>query len=175
MDLHALLKQIEHDSQFRQHITHWRHLPARPAKYADYPSGIDGRLVEALRQRGIERLYTHQVAAIEAAQRGDHVVVVTPTASGKTLCYNLPVLSAMLGDLAARALYLFPTKALAQDQLAELRELDTVLGHSFDAQTYDGDTPPSSRITRGGRDSSRGCATSCSTRSIPTAVYLAPT
>ena len=145
MELQALLEQIEHDSQFRRHITHWRHLPARPAQYAEYPHEIDRRLVEALRQRGIEHLYTHQAAAIDVAQRGKHVVVVTPTASGKTLCYNLPVLNTMLGDPVARALYLFPTKALAQDQLAELRELDTVLDHSFEAQTYDGDTPPSSR------------------------------
>ncbi len=145
MDLQELLERIEHDSQLARRITHWRHLPARPAQYAEYPPGIDRRLVDALSQRGIERPYTHQAAAIEAALRGDHVVVVTPTASGKTLCYNVPVLNTLLGDPTARALYLFPTKALAQDQLAELRELDTALGHSLEAQTYDGDTPPSSR------------------------------
>ena len=145
MDLQGLLEQIEHDSQLARCITHWQHLPARPAQYAECPSGIDRRLVEALRQRGIERLYTHQASAASAALRGQNVVVVTPTASGKTLCYNLPVLNTALADPAARALYLFPTKALAQDQLAELRQMDAALGCSLEAQTYDGDTPPSSR------------------------------
>ena len=145
MSLEALLDQIERDSQLARRITHWRHLPARPPHYAHYPSNIDRRLTDALRQRGIGRPYTHQAAAVEAALCGENVVVVTPTASGKTLCYNLPVLNTMLADPSARALYLFPTKALAQDQLAELREIDTTLGHKFEAQTYDGDTPQSSR------------------------------
>jgi DEAD/DEAH box helicase domain-containing protein len=145
MSLEALLEQIERDPQLARRITHWRHLPPRPPRHARYPSSIDRRLAEALRGRGIESPYTHQAAAVEAAFRGENVVVVTPTASGKTLCYNLPVLNTMLTDPSARALYLFPTKALAQDQLAELREMDTALGHEFEAQTYDGDTPQSSR------------------------------
>ena len=145
MNLEALLDQIEQDSQLARRITHWQHLPSRPAQYAPYPSSIDRNLAEALRQRGIERLYAHQAAAVEAALRGENVVVVTPTASGKTLCYNLPVLNTMLAEPLARALYLFPTKALAQDQLAELREIDEALGSRFEAQTYDGDTPQSSR------------------------------
>ncbi len=145
MSLEVLLNQIEQDTQLARCITHWQRLPARPPQYGDYPAGIDGHLVEALRQRGIERLFTHQAAAVEAALRGENVVVVTPTASGKTLCYNLPVLNTLLADPVARALYLFPTKALAQDQLAELRAIDTALGHHFETQTYDGDTPQSSR------------------------------
>jgi DEAD/DEAH box helicase domain-containing protein len=145
MSLEALLDQIEHDSQFARRITHWQHLPPRPPHYARYPSSIDRRLAETLRQHGIESPYTHQAAAVEATLRGENVVVVTPTASGKTLCYNLPVLNAMLADPLARALYLFPTKALAQDQLAELRRIDAALGHAFEAQTYDGDTPQSTR------------------------------
>lgn len=145
MSLEALLEQLEQDSQLARRITHSRHLPLRPPQYAKYPPGIDWHLVEALRRRGLEHLYTHQAVAVGAALRGENVVVVTPTASGKTLCYNLPVLNTILADSAARALYLFPTKALAQDQLAELREIDAALGHSFEAQTYDGDTPASSR------------------------------
>jgi len=145
MSLEALLGQIEQDAQLSRCITHWQRLPPRPPHYAPYPPGIDPRLAEALRRRGIERPYTHQATAVEAALRGENVVVVTPTASGKTLCYNLPVLNSLLADPRARALYLFPTKALAQDQLAELRELDAALGCHLEPQTYDGDTPQSSR------------------------------
>ena len=126
-------------------ITHWRHLPSHPALFSDFPTGLDPRLTDALHDHGIERPYTHQAEAIEAALRGENVTVVTPTASGKTLCYNLPVLNTLLGDSSARALYLFPTKALAQDQLAELRALEAALGGGLEAQTYDGDTPQSAR------------------------------
>jgi ATP-dependent helicase YprA (DUF1998 family) len=101
-------------------ITAVRRLPARQAVYADFPDGIDSRLARVLAARGVTRPYTHQAEAIAHALAGRHVVVTTPTASGKTLCYNAPVLSAILRDPSARALYLFPTKALAQDQLAEL-------------------------------------------------------
>ncbi len=142
MSLQAVLDEIERDTQLARRITHWRHLKPRPGRYADYPAGIEPRLVAALRERGIEQLYTHQAAAVEAALRGENVVVVTPTASGKTLCYNLPVLNALLREPSARALYLFPTKALAQDQLAELRA--SSLPPSIFA-TYDGDTPQSRR------------------------------
>jgi DEAD/DEAH box helicase domain-containing protein len=106
---------------------------------------VPAALAEALRRRGIERLYTHQAQAFELAAAGRDLVVVTPTASGKTLCYNLPVLSRVLERPEARALYLFPTKALAQDQLAELTELNGALGGILRAHTYDGDTPPNAR------------------------------
>jgi DEAD/DEAH box helicase domain-containing protein len=149
MSLNQVLDQIEHDAQLARRITHWRHLHARPGCYADFPAGIDARLVEMVRQRGIEHLYTHQAAAVEAALRGEHVVVVTPTASGKTLCYNLPVLNILLANPSARALYLFPTKALAQDQLAELTALagtqPPISTLQSLASTYDGDTPQSAR------------------------------
>ena len=105
------------------HVTAVRRLPAAAAEYADWPEGIHPEVVGALRRRGIEQVYSHQAEAMRHALDGQHVVVVTPTASGKTLCYNGPVLSAILSDPAARALYLFPTKALAQDQLAELHAL----------------------------------------------------
>jgi DEAD/DEAH box helicase domain-containing protein len=155
MSLEQILDEIERDPRLARRITHWRRLPPRPGQYAEFPPGIDRRLVEALRGRGIERPYTHQARAVEAALDGENVVVVTPTASGKTLCYNLPVLDTLLADAAARALYLFPTKALAQDQLAELGALRVALeeagrgaisaGHRIEARTYDGDTPQSAR------------------------------
>src|SRR3990170_6315376 len=103
------------------HVTAVRRLPAAAAQYAPFPAALDARLLSALQARGISQLYTHQAEAIEHALAGRHVVVITPTASGKTLCYNAPVLDSILRDRSSRALYLFPTKALAQDQLAELQ------------------------------------------------------
>ena len=94
-----------------------------------------------LAARGIERLYVHQAEALESIRAGNDVVVVTPTASGKTLCYSLPTLQAIADDPAARALYIFPTKALGQDQVAEFTELSTAAGLTVSAATYDGDTP----------------------------------
>ena len=149
MSLEQILHEIESDPQLAQRITHWGHLPARTARFAETPSGIDTRLVAALHRRGIEQLYTHQARAAEAALRGENVVVVTPTASGKTLCYNLPVLNRLLSDPSAHALYLFPTKALAQDQLAELQAIIQELPSSATGRsplaTYDGDTPQANR------------------------------
>jgi DEAD/DEAH box helicase domain-containing protein len=120
-------------------------LPARPARYAPFPEFLHPDLRAVLARHGIERLYTHQVAAAETIQAGQHVVVVTPTASGKTLCYNLPVLDHILRDSQARALYLFPTKALAQDQVATLHALVTDLNVDIKTHTYDGDTPANAR------------------------------
>ncbi len=125
-------------------ITTVRQFPARPAVPAPFPSSLDPRLAEALRGRGIAQLYSHQARAWEVVAKGQHVVVVTPTASGKTLCYNLPVLEALLTQPDARVLYLFPTKALAQDQLAELEEIGRTLPE-LRMFTYDGDTPQDAR------------------------------
>jgi DEAD/DEAH box helicase domain-containing protein len=125
-------------------ITASRHFPARDAIYAPFPTTMDPRIVDALRARGIEQLYSHQARAWDLVQSGRHVVVVTPTASGKTLCYNLPVLQALMHQSDARALYLFPTKALAQDQLAELEQLAKQLP-DMRMFTYDGDTPQDAR------------------------------
>ena len=125
-------------------ITASRYFAARDAVYAPFPATMDPRIVEALRARGIEQLYSHQASAWDLVQSGRHVVVVTPTASGKTLCYNLPVLQALVHQPDARALYLFPTKALAQDQLAELEELAKKLPE-MRMFTYDGDTPQDAR------------------------------
>ncbi|HTI37943.1 MAG TPA: DEAD/DEAH box helicase [Vicinamibacterales bacterium] len=137
-------------------VTATRRLPAVAAQYAPFPSRTDARLRAALAARGIEQLYTHQAEAFEHALGGRNVVTITPTASGKTLCYNAPVLDAILKDPSTRALYLFPTKALAQDQLAELHALVELLmqqHHDEDAGavpeigvfTYDGDTPSDAR------------------------------
>jgi DEAD/DEAH box helicase domain-containing protein len=148
------------------HVTTVRHLPAVAAQYAPFPDSMDPRLVAALRARGIEQLYLHQAEAIRCALDGRHVVTVTPTASGKTLCYNAPVLDAILKDPSTRALYLFPTKALAQDQLAELQSLAEMLSQgsalphpalphsalpSIGVFTYDGDTPSDARRSIRGR------------------------
>lgn len=122
-----------------------RRLDELPARFADWPEGMHPDLVTELARRGIARPYTHQAQAIEHALAGRNTVVVTPTASGKTLCYNGPVLSTILRDRSARALYLFPTKALAQDQLDELYSLITGLGADVGTFTYDGDTPADAR------------------------------
>src|SRR5271166_4589460 len=126
-------------------LTAVRHYPARAAQWAEFPAWVHQDLRAAYAAKGIRQLYTHQAAAAEAVHAGKNVVVVTPTASGKTLCYNLPVLDAILSDSDARALYLFPTKALAQDQLAELYDLNQRLENRFGVFTYDGDTPSDAR------------------------------
>jgi DEAD/DEAH box helicase domain-containing protein len=140
----ALDRLLEQDD-FRRNLTLDRLLPARPARHAPFPAGLDQRLARVLAERGVTRLYSHQVEAVERVLRGEDVVVVTPTASGKTLCYNLPVLDAILRQPESRALYLFPTKALAQDQLAELHGLSGALQADVKTYTYDGDTPVSAR------------------------------
>ena len=135
------------------HVTAVRRLPAVAAQYAAFPDQLDARLTTALASRGIAQLYTHQAETIEHALAGRNAVVITPTASGKTLCYNAPVLNAILQDPSSRALYLFPTKALAQDQLAELQTMcETIAGAGEHAEqigvfTYDGDTPQDARRT----------------------------
>jgi DEAD/DEAH box helicase domain-containing protein len=125
-------------------ITATRHFPARPPVLVPLPSSLDPRIGEALRARGMGELYSHQARAWELIEKGHHVVVVTPTASGKTLCYNLPALQALVHQPDARVLYLFPTKALAQDQLAELEALARQLPE-MRMFTYDGDTPQDAR------------------------------
>ncbi|HET9704581.1 MAG TPA: DEAD/DEAH box helicase, partial [Vicinamibacterales bacterium] len=132
-------------------VTAVRRLPAIEAAYAPFPASIDPRLKAAFERRGVHQLYAHQAEAFEHVANGRQVVVTTPTASGKTLCYNLPVLDRILKNPAARALYLFPTKALAQDQMAELHELASAIGEidggDIGVHTYDGDTPQDARRT----------------------------
>jgi len=122
-----------------------RRQPATEGTFQDIPVFVDTRLRDALRKRGIERLYTHQAEAIEQIESGKNTVIVTPTASGKTLCYNLPVLNLLLRDPETRAMYLFPTKALAEDQLHGFQATADELGAEIRAFTYDGDTPQDAR------------------------------
>jgi len=136
-------------------VTAMKRLPAAEARFAPFPASLDARLVEGLAARGIGQLYSHQAEAIGHVLAGRNVVSVTPTASGKTLCYNAPVLDAILKDPSSRALYLFPTKALAQDQLAELHALSGQVTGGTDLDiavyTYDGDTPQDARRAIRGR------------------------
>lgn len=126
-------------------LTAVRHFPARAAQWAPFPAWVHPDLRAAYKAKGIDRLYSHQAAAAEAAHEAKNIVIVTPTASGKTLCYNLPVINAILENSDTRAIYLFPTKALAQDQLAEIHDLNQRLDNRFGVFTYDGDTPSDAR------------------------------
>lgn len=126
-------------------LTAVRYFPAREAQWAEFPAWVRAELKAAYADKGIRQLYTHQADAAERVHAARNVVVVTPTASGKTLCYNLPILNAILEDADTRALYLFPTKALAQDQLAELYDLNLRLENRVGVFTYDGDTPADAR------------------------------
>jgi DEAD/DEAH box helicase domain-containing protein len=137
----AVLDDVLADPSLARGVVHHAIVPPREARYAPFPDWLDPRIRAALASRGIDALYTHQAAAIEAVRAGQDVVVVTPTASGKTLCYTIPVLQALADDPAARALFLFPTKALGQDQVAAFAELSRAAGLEVAAATYDGDTP----------------------------------
>jgi DEAD/DEAH box helicase domain-containing protein len=136
---------MEGNGRFRENVRAVKHLPAAQGRFADYPDWVHPRLHQALEKRGIRRLYSHQAEAIEQVRRGRDVVLITPTASGKTLCYNLPVLQQILLEPDTRALYLFPTKALAQDQMHEIHGLIGELGADIKTFTYDGDTPDDAR------------------------------
>ena len=137
----SVLDGILDEPSLARGVTHHAVLPAREAIWQEHPDWLDPRIRAGLASRGIERLYSHQAEAIEAVRAGRDVVVVTPTASGKTLCYALPALQAIADDPAARALFLFPTKALGQDQVAEFSELSAAAGMTISTATYDGDTP----------------------------------
>ncbi|GAB7386794.1 ATP-dependent helicase MrfA [Bacillaceae bacterium] len=132
-------------SELMKQVVSWKVIPAKEARYAPFPEELDARIVSLLREKGIEALYIHQKKAYDEVRKGSNIVVVTPTASGKTLCYNLPVLQSILADDACRALYIFPTKALAYDQMNELNELIRRIEADIKCYTYDGDTPPSAR------------------------------
>ncbi len=144
--LDVLVQTIMADRNYEGQIVHTRYLPAREPRYRTLARPIKRPLARALHALGIRRLYTHQARAIDIARDGKHVVVATGTASGKTLCYNIPVLDTWLRDQKSRALYLFPTKALAQDQIRSLEALCATPGlESVRFATYDGDTPKADR------------------------------
>jgi len=144
MDTATFLKQIKKLPGYRDQVVHVERLPARGARYGRLDRRLPRALAGALRATGVQRLYSHQAEAINAVREGENVILSTATASGKTLTYNVPVLEAILKHPQARALYLFPTKALAQDQLRSLRELTVALGE-VPLGTYDGDTPRGAR------------------------------
>jgi DEAD/DEAH box helicase domain-containing protein len=141
LDAAQVLDESLDEPSLARGVVHHEVIPARPAELVDMPEWLDPRIRTGLHGRGIERLYRHQAEAIEAVRRHEDIVVVTPTASGKTLCYALPTLQAIADDPAARALFLFPTKALGQDQVAEFAELSRAADLAISAATYDGDTP----------------------------------
>jgi DEAD/DEAH box helicase domain-containing protein len=122
-----------------------RRVPAKAAVTAPMPEPVAPEIRTALAQRGIRDLYSHQAECFDLIHAGKNVVVVTPTASGKTLCYNLPVLNKLQNEPGARAMYLFPTKALAEDQLHEFQAVVDAMGSDIKAFTYDGDTPQDAR------------------------------
>ncbi|MDR1128454.1 MAG: DEAD/DEAH box helicase [Treponema sp.] len=161
MSQREALEQILKDPAFADNIVEDRLLPAREGVFLPFPDDLDKRIRSALESRGIGAIYSHQREVWDAVRAGNNVVVVTPTASGKTLCYNLPALQALLLDEKARALYLFPTKALSQDQQSELNELtgredpqgSLLASFNIKVMTYDGDTPGSLRVAA--RDSGR--------------------
>jgi DEAD/DEAH box helicase domain-containing protein len=143
--LQEILTDLKINEQFKENIVTWHTIEEKPAETVNLPDGLHSVLKSALNSRGIEQLYTHQKSAYEKIIEGKSIVAVTPTASGKTLCYNLPVLQTILENSNARALYMFPTKALAQDQKSEINEIIQAAGVDINSYTYDGDTPANIR------------------------------
>jgi DEAD/DEAH box helicase domain-containing protein len=140
------VKSLKESADYRDILSHYEYVPPKPVEYYQDDPGLPGSLVQALTRLGIGRLFHHQGEALAAVRKGKHLLVATPTASGKTLIYNLPVLATLMAEPQSRALYLFPLKALEQDQLKALRELDAALPSPFlSAAIYDGDTPPAAR------------------------------
>jgi len=121
--LQEILTELQVGESINRNIVHWHTIEEKEAQTDEMPEDLSGILKNALERRGISRLYTHQKSSYEQIMGGQSIVAVTPTASGKTLCYNLPVLQSIINDPNARALYMFPTKALAQDQKSEINEL----------------------------------------------------
>lgn len=144
-NLQHFLEELKLEENVKENIVHWHTIEEKEAKTVEMPFHINENLIDALQKRGVNELYTHQRSAFEAVQSGENIVAVTPTASGKTLCYNLPVLQAITENPQARALYIFPTKALAQDQKSEINELIGEADLMINSYTYDGDTQSSIR------------------------------
>ncbi len=145
MSIEEIVQSWKRSRNISPCITDLRIFKKREGQYRPFPNSIHPLIKEAFQKEGIERLYSHQADAIEAVQNGKDVVVVTPTASGKTLCYNLPVLNTKLSMPSSKAFYLFPTKALSQDQMVELQKLIERIGEPVTTFTYDGDTPQDAR------------------------------
>ncbi len=146
MDVEELLQRVKSQDFYSRQVVHVEEIPAREAVYKEVPGGIHPSVRAALAKEGIERLYGHQADAIEQVRQGRNVVIVTSTASGKTLCYNIPVVETLVEDSLATMFFIYPTKALAQDQLRGLGKFQLPeRGVEFLAGTYDGDTPQNLR------------------------------
>ncbi len=147
-EVKGILAALKRDPELRDRFVHWERIPPREGIRGSFPDRLDPRLVELYRSRGLAELHSHQTEAIEAALDGKDVLVCTPTASGKTLAYTVPVLQSLLESRGrARAIWMFPTKALSQDQSKALNSIIAELGEDWHSFTYDGDTPPSVRST----------------------------
>lgn len=144
-NLQEVMDILQTNPSYQKNIVHWHTIEEKEAKTAPFPAPLHTKLRQALENRGVGSLYTHQKTAFDLATAKKNVVAVTPTASGKTLCYNLPVLQSIMENDQARALYLFPTKALAQDQKSELNEIIEEMEVPINSYTYDGDTPANIR------------------------------
>ena len=144
-NLKEVIKDLKTNEEFKDNIVHWQVIEAKEAKHVPFPDAMNDKIKHALELRGINGLYTHQATAFDTAVGGNSLVAVTPTASGKTLCYNLPVLQKILEDKKTRALYIFPTKALSYDQKSELNEMIHEMDAEINSYTYDGDTPSNIR------------------------------
>lgn len=138
--LKDVIRLLKEDEKLNENIVYWHTIPEKEARMIEFPDKIDQKLKFALQKRGVTQLYTHQGTAFESAMKGESFVAVTPTASGKSLCYHLPVVQTIINNPNARALYIFPTKALAQDQKTEINELIDEAGLEINSYTYDGDT-----------------------------------
>jgi len=145
IDTRAIVEEILEDFENRFKVSHIERISKREAKLSPFPKKINPKLINVLIKSGIKSLYSHQAQAIKEILNKRNTIVVTPTASGKTLCYNIPVLNSIIEDSDIRALYLFPTKALSQDQVKALERLIIPLGIDIKTYTYDGDTPTSVR------------------------------
>ncbi len=146
-NLRNKLNALALDKKFTGNVTRWEKIPSNKGSYTDIPDEILPVIRETLSKRGIEKLYSHQAESFYSVSEGHNTVIVTPTASGKSLCYNLPVLQKLIENPEERALYLFPTKALSQDQQSELNEIINLGNISVKVSTYDGDTPSSVRVS----------------------------
>lgn len=140
-----IINFLKNEAPYKDNIVHWETIEEKEAVYAPFPHSMDDRLKSALIKKGITQLYSHQALSFETAMNHNSFTAVTPTASGKTLCYNLPVLQSILENPSTRALYLFPTKALSNDQKSELNEMIESLNVNINSYTYDGDTSPAIR------------------------------
>ena len=145
MELKTLLSRWRSDPAIGQNIVSWQVIPHRTASFEDFPYGLDPTFQAVLTQKGFHQFYSHQFSSFIHAANGENIAVVTGTASGKTMCYNLPVINTLLNQPSAHALYIFPTKALAQDQFNHLLDISHALPKPFNINIYDGDTPTQSR------------------------------